>query len=77
MKKKTFEENMMRLEEIVSQLEKGDGALSDSLALFTEGTKLISACRKELDSAQQQVVKLMKGADGAPVEQEFVETDEV
>lgn len=77
MKKKTFEENMMRLEEIVSQLEKGDGALGDSLALFTEGTKLISACRKELDSAQQQVVKLMKGADGAPVEQEFVETDEV
>ncbi len=77
MKKKTFEENMMRLEEIVSQLEKGDGALSDSLALFTEGTKLISACRKELDSAQQQVVKLMKGADGAPVEQEFLETDEV
>ena len=68
---------MMRLEEIVSQLEKGDGALSDSLALFTEGTKLISACRKELDSAQQQVVKLMKGADGAPVEQEFLETDEV
>ena len=77
MKKKTFEENMMRLEEIVSQLEKGDGALSDSLALFTEGTKLISACRKERDSAQQQVVKLMKGADGAPVEQEFLETDEV
>ena len=77
MKKKTFEENMMRLEEIVSQLEEGDGALSDSLALFTEGTKLISACRKELDSAQQQVVKLMKGADGAPVEQEFLETDEV
>ena len=77
MKKKNFEENMMRLEEIVSQLEKGDGALSDSLALFTEGTKLISACRKELDSAQQQVVKLMKGADSAPVEQEFLETDEV
>ena len=77
MKKKTFEENMMRLEEIVSQLEKGDGALSDSLALFTEGTKLNSACRKELDSAQQQVVKLMKGADSAPVEQEFLETDEV
>lgn len=77
MKKKTFEENMMRLEEIVSQLEKGDGALSGSLALFTEGTKLISACRKELDSAQQQVVKLMKGADSAPVEQEFLETDEV
>ena len=37
---KSFEENMARLEEIVSQLERGDGALADSLALFEEGTKL-------------------------------------
>ena len=32
--KKTFEENMARLEEIVSKLEKGDAQLSDSLKLF-------------------------------------------
>ena len=29
-------------------------------------------CRKELDSAEQKVVKLMKGPDGAPIENEFV-----
>ena len=45
--------------------------LSDSLALFEEGTRLVSSCRTELDQAEQQVVKLMKGADGAPVETEF------
>ena len=39
--KKTFEENMARLEEIVSKLEKGDAQLSDSLKLFEEGTKLV------------------------------------
>ena len=70
--KKTFEENMARLEEIVTQLEKGDAQLSDSLALFQEGTKLVSACRKELDRAEQQVVKLMKGSDGAPIESDFL-----
>ena len=70
--KKTFEENMARLEEIVTQLEKGDAQLSDSLALFQEGTKLVSACRKELDRAEQQVVKLMKGPDGAPIESDFL-----
>ena len=70
--KKTFEENMARLEEIVSKLEKGDAQLSESLSLFEEGTKLVSACRKELDQAEQQVVKLMKGADGAPVESDFL-----
>ena len=71
MKDMTFEQKMARLEEIVAKLEKGDAQLSDSLALFEEGTRLVVACRGELDKAEQQVVKLMKGADGAPVETEF------
>ena len=67
----TFEQKMARLEEIVSKLEKGDAQLSDSLQLFEEGTKLVGECRVELDGAEQQIVKLMKGSDGAPVETEF------
>ena len=67
----TFEKKMARLEEIVSKLEKGDAQLSDSLQLFEEGTKLVGECRAELDSAEQLVVKLMKGSDGAPVETDF------
>ena len=68
---KTFEENMTRLEEIVTRLEKGDVPLSQSLSLFEEGTRLAAACRAELDQAEQQVVRLMKGPDGAPVDTEF------
>ena len=68
---KTFEENMTRLEEIVTRLEKGDVPLSQSRSLFEEGTRLAAACRAELDQAEQQVVRLMKGPDGAPVETEF------
>ena len=71
MKEMTFEQKMARLEEIVGKLEKGEAQLSDSLALFEEGTRLAAACRMELDQAEQQVVKLMKGDDGAPVETEF------
>ena len=71
MNEMTFEQKMARLEEIVAKLEKGDAQLSDSLQLFEEGTRLVAACRGELDKAEQQVVKLMKGADGAPVETEF------
>ena len=73
----TFEQQIARLEEIVSALEQGDVRLADSLALFEEGTKLIAACTKQLDQAEQQVVKLMKGPDGAPVEQPFESTEEV
>ena len=72
MKDMTFEQKMARLEEIVARLEKGDAQLSDSLALFEEGTRLVASCRTELDKAERQVVKLMKGEDGAPVETEFV-----
>ena len=71
MEDKTFEENMTRLEEIVTRLEKGDVPLSQSLSLFEEGTRLAAACRTERDQAEQQVVRLMKGPDGAPVETEF------
>ena len=69
--KKSFEENMARLEEIVSLLEKGDAQLADSLALFEEGTKLVKDCSATLEKAQQQVVKLQKGPDGEPVETPF------
>ena len=74
-KKLTFEQQLGRLEEIVAALEKGDVPLADSLALFAEGSKLIESCTKQLDQAEQQVVKLMKGPDGAPVEQPFTEQE--
>ena len=69
---KTFEENLARLEESVAALEKGDAKLAESLKLFEEGTKLVNDCGAMLDKAEQRVVKLSKGADGAPVESAFV-----
>ncbi|MDD7312118.1 MAG: exodeoxyribonuclease VII small subunit [Clostridia bacterium] len=59
---------MSRLEEIVAALEKGDAPLEESLALFQEGTRLISACGKALDQAQQQLKLLVQGEDGPELE---------
>ena len=67
-KQKTFEQSMSRLEEIVAALEKGDAPLEESLALFQEGTRLISACGKALDQAQQQLKLLVQGEDGPELE---------
>ena len=72
-KERSFEDNISRLEEIVSMLERGDAQLKDSLALFEEGTKLVATCSDMLEKAQQQVVKLQKSADGTPVELPFDE----
>ena len=70
-KKLTFEESIARLEEIVGALEKGDAQLADSLRLFEEGTRLVTACEAMLDEAEQKVVKLRKGADRQPEELPF------
>ena len=75
-KQATFEEKLQRLEAIVAELEKGSVPLAESLALFEEGTRLTAACTQELDRAEQQVVKLMKGPDGAPVELPFESGEE-
>ena len=47
---KTFEDNITRLEQIVSALEKGDAKLAESLKLYEEGTKLVSECSTMLDN---------------------------
>lgn len=72
----TFEQQLTRLGEIVRQLERGDAALADSLKLFEEGAALVAACTRELDEAEQRIVKLRAGADGEPVEEPFEEAGE-
>ena len=67
----TFEQNMLRLEQIVRAMERGDVALEESLKLFQEGTELVRSCQKLLDEAQLQVKKIMTAPDGSPVEEEF------
>ena len=70
-KEKTFEESLARLEEIVKSLEKGDAPLAESLGLFEEGAGLLRSCGRMLDEAEQKVVQLRKGPDGAPEELPF------
>ena len=70
-KKFVFEEAMGRLEEIISLLEKGDAPLDNLLSLFEEGTALIRSCGRQLDEAEQKVVRLRKSADGTPEELPF------
>lgn len=68
---KTFEENMLRLEQIVRSMERGEVALEESLKLFKEGTELVAACGKLLDDAELEVKKVMTAPDGSPVLEDF------
>ncbi|MBQ7203532.1 MAG: exodeoxyribonuclease VII small subunit [Eubacterium sp.] len=60
MKAKTYEEAVVRLEEIVSLLEKNEATLDDSLKLFEEGCELIAFCNKKLGDAKQKITQLEK-----------------
>lgn len=71
----SFEEAIERLEQIVRSMEKGDAPLDASLHLFEEGTALIGHCTALLDEAEQKVLRLKKGPDGAPQELPFEENE--
>lgn len=70
-KNPTFEENMLKLEQIVRAMERGDVPLEESLKMFREGTALVQTCSKLLDEAELQVAKIATAADGSPVEVDF------
>ncbi len=74
--KKTFEQNMNALEEIVAKLEKGDTELDASLELFKQGVELTKQLNADLDAAEQQVHVLLKDANGGMREEKFVSGEE-
>ena len=69
----TLEASMVRLEQIVRTMERGDAPLEESLKLFQEGTELVRNCGKLLEEAELQVKKIMTAPDGSPVEEEFID----
>ena len=72
-KKLDFEASMLRLEEIVNLLERGEAPLEQAMKLFEEGAKLLRECTAQLDAAEQKVTVLTAGEQGEPVERPFDE----
>ena len=70
--KKTFEQSISELEEIVSQLEGGNVTLDESLELFEKGIKLSKSCQQMLDAAEKKVSTLMTNDDGEVVKEDFI-----
>ena len=64
--KMTFEEAIKELESVVGQLERGDVALDDSIALYERGAALKTLCETKLKEAEEKVAKITLGTDGAP-----------
>jgi len=55
-----FEENLKRLEELVTKMESGGLKLEDTIAAFEEGRKLVEACSADLVSIRLRIEKVTK-----------------
>ena len=51
----SFEEAMAELEQVVGQLERGDVALDQSIALYERGAELKAHCETKLKEAEEKV----------------------
>jgi exodeoxyribonuclease VII small subunit len=72
MKKDSFEDKMQQLEQVVSELEKGDMNLDESLVKFEDGMKLAKECNKILEDAEKKVTILLE-KNGEIEEEDFEE----
>lgn len=61
-----FEEAMAALESVVTQLERGEVALEQSIALYEKGAALKAHCAAKLKSAEEKV-ELIRVAEGKAV----------
>ena len=61
-----FEEALAQLEEIVRTLERGDGALDKSVAIYERGEMLKKHCEGLLKRAEARIQKITLGSDGRP-----------
>lgn len=55
---KTIEENMVRLEDIIASIDKGELTLDESMKLYDEAIKISSECRDYLHTTEQRIVDI-------------------
>ena len=62
--KLSFEEALEQLEEIVRQLEGGQGKLDEAIGRYERGAALKRHCEAKLKDAQAKIDKIVQAADG-------------
>ncbi|HOM01350.1 MAG TPA: exodeoxyribonuclease VII small subunit [Acetivibrio sp.] len=70
--KKSFEESLKELEEIVRQLEKGELSLDESIEMFQKGMILSKDLGKMLDDMEKRVSILIEDENGDIREEDFI-----
>lgn len=72
-KKQTYEEAIIRLEDIVEQLENPDTPIEIAIKLYKEGIDIATFCNEKLTNIEGQVSILKKESDGIFRKESFEE----
>mgnify|MGYP001827361017 FL=1 len=64
MAKKTFEQAIKQLEQIVQNLESGDMPLEKAVKTFEEGIQLAKFCSNKLDETEKRITILIQDSNG-------------
>lgn len=59
----TFEDNLKKLEVLVSKMEGGSLNLDEMIAAFEEGRSLVKNCQAELKAIQLKIEKVTKSGE--------------
>ncbi|PWE29340.1 exodeoxyribonuclease VII small subunit [Maritimibacter sp. 55A14] len=62
----SFEDAMAELEKVVGQLESGEVALEQSIALYERGNSLKAHCEAKLKQAEEKVAQITLDSEGKP-----------
>ena len=72
--KKSFEEQMEQLEQIVAELEKGELNLEESVKKFEQGINISKKCNDILEKAEKKITILLRQED--EIKEENFEAEE-
>lgn len=68
---KSFEESLIELEKITTELEKGDLSLDEAIKKFESGIKLSKECTEKLENAEKRINILVQSENSELVEEKF------
>lgn len=75
MAKKSFEQSMKQLEQIVAELESGELPLEQAIRKFEEGMELSKFCSQKLEETERRITLLVRDGTGRVFEKPFPSED--
>jgi exodeoxyribonuclease VII small subunit len=76
MAKKTFEQAMKALEQIVQELESGELPLEAAIKKFEEGIELSTYCSRKLEETERKITLLLQDGSVEGVEKPFPQPED-